>query len=338
MCGSRRHRPWQGKGEGRLPLLVRPTERNNGIPAAGCSIIVEAPEETPASPAVQIRCFVDAGVANVVYGVPAEISEYLIPHPVIRKISFTGSTAIGKHLAALTGAHMKRATMEQGGHAPAIVFDDADVEVASKLLSTNKFRNAGQVCISPACLVVQETHYEQFVDRFVGCATAVEVGDGLAQGTTTGPLANTRRVAATEGFIADAVQRGANVRTGGRRIGNRGNFLEPTVLTAVSEEARVMNEEPFGPLAVIAPFSDFDDVVAEANRVPYGLASYPYTRSANTANVIIAAVEAGMTSINHHGLTLPEVQFDGVKDSGYGSEGGLEAIESYLATKFVSQA
>ena len=233
---------------------------------------------------------------------------------------------------------MKRATMELGGHAPAIVFEDADVELASKLLAANKFRNAGQVCISPTRFLVQEKVYEHFVDRFVGYAKTVKVGDGLAQGTTMGPLANIRRVAAMEGFIADAVQHGANVRTGGSRIGNKGNFFEPTVLTDVSKEARVMNEEPFGPLAVIAPFSDFDEVVAEANRLPYGLASYAYTRSAKTATAIAAAVEAGMMSINHHGLALPEVPFGGVKDSGYGSEGGLEAIESYLVTKFVSQA
>jgi succinate-semialdehyde dehydrogenase/glutarate-semialdehyde dehydrogenase len=256
---------------------------------------------------------------------------------VIRKISFPGSTAIGKHLAALAGAHMKRATMELGGHAPAIVFDDADVEVASKLLAANKFRNAGQVCISPTRLLVQEKVYEHFVDRFVGHAKAVKVGDGLAQGTTMGPLANTRRVTAMEGFIADAVQHGANVRTGGSRIGNKGNFFEPTVLTDVSKEARVMNEEPFGPLAVIAPFHSFDDVVAEANRLPYGLASYAYTRSAKTANAIAAAVEAGMMSINHHGLALPEVPFGGVKDSGYGREGSRYGLDDYLSIKYLCQ-
>ncbi|MDR3539117.1 MAG: NAD-dependent succinate-semialdehyde dehydrogenase, partial [Acetobacteraceae bacterium] len=310
--------------------------------AAGCSIIVKAPEETPASPAVLIRCFVDAGipagVVNLVYGVPAEISEYLIPHPIIRKISFTGSTAIGKQLAALAGAHMKRVTMELGGHAPAIVFDDADIEAASKILSTNKFRNAGQVCISPTRFLVQKKVYEQFVEQFVSYAKQVKVGDGLEKGTTMGPLANPRRITAMEGFIGDAVKRGAKVQTGGNRIGNKGNFFEPTVLTGVPKDARVMNEEPFGPLAVIAPFGDFDEVVAEANRLPYGLASYAYTRSAKTATAIAAAVEAGMMSINHHGLALPEVPFGGVKDSGYGSEGGLEAIESYLNTKFVSQA
>ena len=164
--------------------------------AAGCSIIVKAPEETPASPAELIRCFVDAGmpagVVNLVYGVPAEISEYLIPHPVIRKISFTGSTAVGKHLAALAGAHMKRATMELGGHAPAMVFDDADVELASKILATNKFRNAGQVCISPTRFLVQEKVYDQFVERFVGYAKKVKVGDGLENGHHHGPAGQCR--------------------------------------------------------------------------------------------------------------------------------------------------
>jgi succinate-semialdehyde dehydrogenase / glutarate-semialdehyde dehydrogenase len=310
--------------------------------AAGCSIIVKAPEETPASPAELIRCFADAGVPagviNLVYGVPAEISEYLIPHPVIRKVSFTGSTAVGKQLAALAGAHMKRVTMELGGHAPSIVFDDADVDLASKLLATNKHRNAGQVCIAPTRFLVQEKIYDDFVDRFTAYAKAVKVGDGLDKDTRMGPMANPRRIAAMEGFIADAVQKGAQLRTGGHRIGNKGNFFEPTVLTDVPKDARVMNEEPFGPLAVIAPFASFDEVVEEANRLPYGLAAYAYTRSARTATAIATSVETGMISINHHGLALPEVPFGGVKDSGYGSEGGLEAIEAYLHTKFVSQA
>jgi succinate-semialdehyde dehydrogenase/glutarate-semialdehyde dehydrogenase len=310
--------------------------------AAGCSIIVKAPEETPASPAELIRAYVDAGVPagviGLVYGVPSEISEYLIPHPVIRKISFTGSTPVGKHLAALAGAHMKRVTMELGGHAPAIVFDDADIDVASKILSASKFRNAGQVCVSPTRFLVQQAAYDGFVEKFVAAAKAQKVGDGLESGTTMGPLANTRRVQAMETLIADAQKHGAQIRTGGKRIGNKGNFFEPTVLVNVPREARVMNEEPFGPLAVISPFNNFDDVVEEANRLPFGLAAYAYTRSAKTANAIAAAVESGMMSINHHGLALPEVPFGGIKDSGYGSEGGSEAIEAYLNTKFVSQA
>ncbi len=310
--------------------------------AAGCSVIVKAPEETPASPAELIRCFADAavpaGVINLVYGVPAEISGYLIPHPIIRKISFTGSTAVGKQLAAIAGAHMKRVTMELGGHAPAIVFDDADVDTASRLLAGAKYRNAGQVCVSPTRMLVQERVYDQFVSGFLQHSKALKVGDGLEAGTTMGPMANPRRITAMETFIGDATQRGATIQTGGHRIGNKGNFFEPTVLTDVPKDARIMNEEPFGPLAVISPFGTFDEVVTEANRVPYGLASYAYTRSAKTANAIAAAVESGMISINHHGLALPEVPFGGVKDSGYGSEGGSEAIENYLNTKFITQA
>ena len=310
--------------------------------AAGCSIIVKAPEETPASPAELIRCFADAGVPagviNLVYGVPSEISEYLIPHPIIRKMSFTGSTAVGKQLAAIAGAHMKRVTMELGGHAPSIVFDDADIDLAAKLLSITKLRNAGQVCVSPTRLLVQENVYNEFVGKFTEGVKAARIGDGMESGTQMGPMANPRRIAAMEAFIGDAVQKGATLKTGGHRIGNKGNFFEPTVLTDVPMDSRIMSEEPFGPVAVIAPFKSFDDVVEEANRLPYGLAAYAYTRSAKTAQAIAASVETGMISINHHGLALPEVPFGGVKDSGYGSEGGSEAIEAYLNTKFVTQA
>ncbi len=310
--------------------------------AAGCSIIVKGPEETPASCAALVQCYVDAGlppgVVQLVFGTPAEISEYLIPHPTIRKVSFTGSTPVGKQLAALAGLHMKRATMELGGHAPAIVFADADVEAASRQLAASKFRNAGQVCISPTRFLVQDAVYEQFVDRFTTLAKAVKVGNGLEDGTQMGPLANPRRITAMETLIADAVQKGAEVRTGGKRIGNVGNFFEPTVMTGVNKEMRVMNEEPFGPLAVIAPFTAMEDLVEEANRLPYGLASYAFTRSTATASTVAARVEAGMMTVNHIGLALPEVPFGGIKDSGTGSEGGTEAIESYLNIKFITQA
>ncbi len=309
----------------------------SGALAAGCSIIVKAPEETPASPAELIRAFADAGVPagviGLVYGVPSEISEYLIPHPTIRKISFTGSTAVGKQLAALAGAHMKRATMELGGHAPAIVFDDADVDQASRMLAASKLRNAGQVCISPTRLLVQEKVYDHFVDSFVANVKKAKVGDGLESGTTMGPLANTRRLSAMDAFIGDASKHGATVRTGGNRIGNKGNFYEPTVLTDVPREARIMNEEPFGPVAVISPFRGLDDVVAEANRLPYGLASYAFTRSTRTATALATSVEAGMMTINHIGLALPEVPFGGVKDFGLrlgrriGGDRGLSGYE-----------
>ena len=310
--------------------------------AAGCAFILKGPEETPASCAELVRAFVDAGtpagVVQLVFGVPAEISEYLIPHPVIRKISFTGSTVVGKHLAALAGAHMKRATMELGGHAPAIVFNDADLDNAAKILAANKFRNAGQVCVAPTRFIVQQEVYEPFLDRFVREAEAIKLGNGLEDGTTMGPLANGRRVAAMESLIGDATQKGGKVRTGGKRSGNKGYFFEPTVLTDLSPDARVLNEEPFGPLALFMPFSTFDEAIAEANRLPYGLAAYAYTRSASTATALGAGIESGMVGINHHGLALPETPFGGVKDSGYGSEGGAEGLEPYMVTKFVTQA
>ena len=310
--------------------------------AAGCSIILKGPEETPASVADLVRAFADAGVipgaVNLVFGVPSVISEYLIPHPVIRKISFTGSTAVGKHLAALAGLHMKRVTMELGGHAPAIIFEDADLDAAAKILAANKYRNAGQVCVAPTRFLVQKKVYDSFVDKFITASKKVHVGNGLEPGTTMGPLAHDRRVAAMEGFVSDAVEKGAEIETGGDRLGNKGFFWEPTVLTHTPQNSRVMNEEPFGPVSVMVPFNDFDDAVKEANRLPYGLAAYAYTRSARTANLIGSAIESGMVSINHHGLALPEVPFGGVKDSGYGSEGGSEAIEAYLNSKFITQA
>ena len=309
--------------------------------ATGCSIVIKGPEETPASCAALVQVFHDAGVPagvlNLVYGVPSEISQYLIPHPIIRKITFTGSTAVGKQLAALAGQHMKRSTMELGGHAPAIVFGDADPDLAVKILSANKFRNAGQVCVAPTRFLVQESLYPKFVQDFTAAARALKVGDGLAEGTQMGPLAHARRVEAMEGFVSDAVMHGAKIETGGRRIGNKGYFFEPTVLTNVPKSARAMNEEPFGPLALIAPFRTYDEAVQEANRLPYGLAAYVYTRSGKTAADIGADIESGMVSINHHGLAVPETPFGGVKDSGYGSEGGTEVLDGYLVTKFITQ-
>ncbi|OHV84804.1 NAD-dependent succinate-semialdehyde dehydrogenase [Rhizobium sp. LCM 4573] len=309
--------------------------------STGCSIIVKAPEETPASPAELIRAFADAGipagVVNLVYGVPAEISEYLIPHPVIRKISFTGSTPVGKHLAALAGRHMKRATMELGGHAPAIIFNDADLEKAIEVTAGAKFRNAGQVCVAPTRFLVQDGIADKFLDGFVKAAKAIKVGNGLEDGVTMGPLANDRRIPAMEDMINDAVSHGAEIKTGGRRIGNKGYFFEPTVVADVPTSAKVMNDEPFGPLAIVNRFSTFEDAIEEANRLPFGLASYAFTGSVKTAHELGRQMEAGMLTINHNGLALPEVPFGGIKDSGYGTEGGSEATEAYLETRFVSQ-
>jgi succinate-semialdehyde dehydrogenase / glutarate-semialdehyde dehydrogenase len=309
--------------------------------AAGCSIIIKGPEETPATPAALVQAFADAGlpagVVNLVFGNPAEISAYLIPHPIIRKITFTGSTPVGKQLAALAGQHMKRATMELGGHAPAIVCEDADLDIAAKVLAVGKFRNAGQVCVAPSRFLIHDSVYDTFVDKFAAAAKALKVGNGLDEGTTLGPLANPRRLKAMETLVKDALEKGAQLVTGGRRVGESGNFFEPTVLKNVPNSAKAMNEEPFGPLALMVSFKSLDEAITEANRLPYGLAAYGYSRSMQTVDKLSAAIESGMISINNTALALIETPFGGVKDSGYGSEGGSEAIESYINRKFVTR-
>ncbi|RWR31172.1 NAD-dependent succinate-semialdehyde dehydrogenase [Sinirhodobacter populi] len=309
--------------------------------AAGCSIIVKAPEETPASPAAMIRCFADAGipegVINLVYGDPAEISSYLIPHPVIAKISFTGSTPVGKQLASLAGLHMKKATMELGGHAPVLVFDDVDVDAVAQLMAGHKFRNAGQVCVSPTRFLVQNDIADAFTERFADIAGKLRVGPGSDPNSQMGPLANERRIPALERMIADAVDKGGRLVTGGHRIGNEGWFFEPTVLADVPVTAEVMNEEPFGPLAVINRFDTADAAIAEANRLRYGLAAYAFTQDIATANRLQTEVRSGMLTMNHLGLALPEVPFGGILDSGIGTEGGSEAIDAYLDTRFVTR-
>ena len=308
--------------------------------AAGCSIIVKAPEETPASPAELIRAFIDAGVPagviGLVYGDPAQISSYLIAHPTIRKVTFTGSTPVGKQLAALAGQHMKRATMELGGHAPALVFDDADIDLAARTLAGAKFRNAGQVCVSPTRILVQRGVFDAFVEKFVSLTQQIKVGNGQDKDVVMGPLANDRRAPALTALIKDAADQGAKVHTGGKPIKGPGYFFEPTVLSGLTTQMRIMSEEPFGPVALLVPFDTVEDAVKESNRVPFGLASYAFTTSMKTAHILSTRIEAGMLSINHQGIGLVEVPFGGVKDSGYGSEGGTEAIEAYLNTKLVT--
>jgi succinate-semialdehyde dehydrogenase/glutarate-semialdehyde dehydrogenase len=313
-----------------------------GALAAGCAIIVKGPEETPASCAELVRAYVDAGIpagaVNLVFGTPAEISEYLVPHPSVRKVSFTGSTSVGKHLAALAGQHMKLVTMELGGHAPVLVLADSQVEAAARALCGNKFRNAGQSCINPTRFLVERAVYGRFVDAFVTAAKGIKVGDGLDPATNMGPLANARRITAMEEMVADAVKKGAVLKLGGKRMGTRGYFFEPTVLIDVPVEARAMNEEPFGPVALIRPFGDLEEAIAESNRLPYGLAAFAFTGSHAVATQVAARVHSGMVSINHFGLGIPETPFGGVRDSGYGFEGGSEAIEAYLQTRFVTMA
>jgi succinate-semialdehyde dehydrogenase / glutarate-semialdehyde dehydrogenase len=308
--------------------------------ASGCSFLVKAPEETPASPAALLQAFVDAGVppgtVGLVFGDPAQISSYLIPHPIIRKVTFTGSTPVGKQLAAMAGAHMKRVTMELGGHAPVIVAADADLALAVKAAGGAKFRNAGQVCISPTRFLVHNSLRDAFAQALVKHAQSLKLGDGLSEGTTLGPLANPRRLAAMAHVMADAAAKGAKLATGGERVGTEGNFFAPTVLTDVPLNADVFNNEPFGPVAAIRGFDTLDEAIAEANRLPFGLAGYAFTQSIKSAHQLAQRLEVGMLWINQPAAPSPEMPFGGVKDSGYGSEGGPEAMEAYLVTKAVS--
>jgi succinate-semialdehyde dehydrogenase/glutarate-semialdehyde dehydrogenase len=308
---------------------------------AGCTIIIKGPEDSPSAVVAIARMFHDAGlppgILNLVWGVPAEVSEYLIKSPIVRKISFTGSVPVGKQLASMASAHMKRSTMELGGHSPVIVFDDAEIERAAEMLVGFKFRNAGQVCVSPTRFYVQEKAYDKFVAKFIDATRAITVGHGLEPATRMGPLAHERRVPAMESFVEDARAVGANVQVGGGRMAGAGNFFAPTVVTEVPDHARLMTLEPFGPIAPITRFSTFDEVVARANSLPYGLASFAFTSSAKTSQAIGMALEAGMVSINHWGLALPELPFGGIKDSGIGSEGGTETFDGYLNTKLISE-
>ncbi|WP_225780837.1 NAD-dependent succinate-semialdehyde dehydrogenase [Xenophilus sp. Marseille-Q4582] len=308
--------------------------------ATGCSFLCKAPEETPAAPAALLRCFVDAGapagVVGLVFGNPAEISEYLIPHPVIRKVTFTGSTPVGKMLAGLAGQHMKRVTMELGGHAPVIVAEDADVELAVKAAGAAKFRNAGQVCISPTRFLVHSSLVNEFSKAFTKHAQALKLGDGLAEGTTLGPLANPRRVTAMAKVVEDARQRGAEILTGGERVGEAGNFFAPTLIGNIGTDSDLFNNEPFGPIAGIRAFDRLEEAIAEANRLPYGLAAYAFTKSFKNVQLLSNKVEAGMLWINQPATPSAELPFGGIKDSGYGTEGGPEAMEAYLNTKAVS--
>jgi succinate-semialdehyde dehydrogenase/glutarate-semialdehyde dehydrogenase len=326
--------PWN------FPVLT-PARKVGGALAAGCALILKASEETPGACVELVRCFADAGlpagVLNLVFGVPAEVSEHLLAKDAVRKISFTGSIPVGKHLAQLAAKGMKRTTMELGGHSPVVVFGDADPEKAADIIAAFKYRNAGQVCISPTRFYVQEDVYGRFLKRFTEYANGLKLGDGLEKGITLGPLASARRLDVMEGFVADAKARGGKIVTGGKRRGNQGFFYEPTVITDVPDDCKIMTQEPFGPLAPIVTFKTFDEVVARANSLPFGLAAYAFTTSSTTAAAIGDAIESGMVGVNSIAVSTPETPFGGVKESGHGSEGGIEGLSAYLATKFISQ-
>jgi succinate-semialdehyde dehydrogenase/glutarate-semialdehyde dehydrogenase len=287
------------------------------------------------------RAFHDAGlpkgVLQVVFGVPAEVSEHLVRSPVIRKVSLTGSIPVGKTLARLAAEGLKVVTLELGGHAPVIIDGDVDPDPAADLAVAAKFRNAGQICIAPTRFLVHQAIADRFVARFTERAAAIKVGDGLAPATQMGPLANARRVEAMERLVDDAVSCGARLRTGGERVGNIGNFYAPTVLTDVPDRARIMQEEPFGPVAPINTYASLDEAITRANALPYGLAAYAFTRSADHAARLGAELEVGLVGLNSFIIAQPEVPFGGVKDSGYGRESGSEGLEAFLVEKTITQ-
>jgi succinate-semialdehyde dehydrogenase / glutarate-semialdehyde dehydrogenase len=320
--------------------LSSPARKVAGALSSGCSIILKASEETPAGAVQLVRAFHDAGlpagVLNLVFGNPAEISEYLIPQSRIRLITFTGSIPVGKHLAEMAGRYMKPAIMELGGHAPVIVCDDVDPAATADTSVIGKSRNAGQVCVAPTRFFVQEAIYEQFAQSFAEKAKQLKVGNGLDQSTQMGPLANARRIDAMETLVADAKAKGARVLAGGHRLGNRGYFFPLTVLADLPDDARAMNEEPFGPLALVNPVKTLDEAIEKANSLPYGLAGYAFTRSAANADRLADGIEVGNLSINHFVASVAETPFGGVKDSGYGREGGTEGLQCYTITKNVS--
>ena len=320
--------------------LASPARKVAGALSAGCSIILKASEETPAGAVQLVRAFNDAGVppgvVNLVFGTPSEISEYLIPQPAVRLVTFTGSIAVGKRLAAMAGGHMKPAIMELGGHAPVIVCEDVDPIKTAATSVLGKTRNAGQVCVSPTRFFVHTAIYERFATAFAEKAATVKVGDGLDPANQMGPLANPRRLEAMDAFVADAKAKGARLLAGGSRLGNRGYFFPLTILADVPEDARAMREEPFGPLALLSPIRTLDEAIERANALPYGLAAYGFTHSASNAERLAEGVEAGNISINHFVASIAETPFGGVKESGFGREGGTEGLQCYTVAKNVS--
>ncbi|MEM9635912.1 MAG: NAD-dependent succinate-semialdehyde dehydrogenase [Pseudomonadota bacterium] len=320
--------------------MSQPARKIAGALASGCSVILKAAEETPAGALHIAQAFHDAGlpagVLNLVFGVPSEISSYLIPKDQIRLVAFTGSTVVGRHLTGLASDHMTSVLMELGGHAPVVVCDDVDPVQVGPICASRKYRNAGQVCTSPTRFYVGRTQFDAFAESFVRSAEGIVVGDGLENGTEMGPVANDRRLAAMSELVEDAVSCGAELRSGGRRIGSKGYFFEPTVLANVPDTARIMSEEPFGPIAIINPVDCVDDGIRQANRLPFGLAAYGFTHSAANVEKLVDGVETGNLSINTLEASLPETPFGGVKSSGCGREGGEEGLHHYTVVKNVS--
>jgi len=320
---------------------ITPARKLSAALAAGCSVVLKPGEESPSSALALARALDDAGlpkgVLQVVFGVPDQVSSHLIASPIIRKVTFTGSVPIGRLLSARAAEGVKPITLELGGHGPVLVFADADIEKAAVEGVANRFRGTGQVCISSTRFLIQREAYAEFVEHFVAATEALKIGDGMDPQTQVGPLANPRQLAKMEQLIADAVEKGARVLAGGEALPGAGYFFQPTVLADVPMNARIMHEEPFGPIAILMPFDELSDGLQEANRLPYGLSAYAFTSNARTAIDVADGLEAGMIGINQYRIVATELPFGGMKESGHGSEGGIEGIEHYLTNKFISQ-
>ena len=316
--------------------------RKLGAPiAAGCSVILKAAEEAPASALAVLECLHDAGlpkeVGQAVFGVPDEVSRHLLASPIIRKLSFTGSTAVGRHLMKLAADDCKRTTMEMGGHGAVLVFDDVDVDQVLGVMVPSKFRNAGQVCVSPTRFIVQEGVFKRFRDGFAERAKVLRVGSGLDASVQMGPMANPRRPEAMDRLIGGSVAAGAKLHAGGQRLGDRGFYYKPSVLSEVPRDADIMNEEPFGPVAIINPYGSEQEMIEEANRLAYGLAAYSWTNDARRQKRLAREVESGMFCVNTTTLGGPDAPFGGVKWSGHGHENGPEGVMACMVLKTVHE-
>ena len=323
-----------------FPALL-PSRKIAAALAAGCSIIVKPAGETPACCAAIVQACHDAGVpsgvVNMLTGNSGQIAEQLIRSPLVRKVSVTGSVPVGKQILSLAAEGVKKVSMELGGHGPVVIFDDFDPVAAADVCAPTKFRNCGQVCISPTRFYVHEDSYDAFSSRFAEIARSLKVGRGLEDGVQVGPMANKRGLETIQRMTEDAVDRGAELLAGGKPPAgfNKGYFVEPTVLGRVPDDAMVMTEEPFGPIAPITTFTDYDDVMRRANSLPFGLAGYVFSNNLSVATRAYEDMEVGMVGVNEMLLATAEAPFGGVKESGMGREGGSLGIHDYLDPKYV---
>lgn len=320
---------------------ITPSRKISGALAAGCTVVIKPSEETPAIALEIVRALQDAGlpegVVNMVFGDPAAISTQLLQSPLIRTVTFTGSIGIGRAMAERAATGLKRITLELGGHAPVLVFPDAEIDAAVDAISAAKFRNAGQICTSPTRMYVHESIYEKFRDKLVSRAASIKVGNGLDAGTQMGPMANPRRLEAMTQLTEDAMNQGAAIAAGGKRLYDKGWFWAPTVIDHFTNDCAAANTEPFGPMALLQPFSTFEQALEQANRLPFGLASYVFSQNIRIINNACAAIQSGVVCVNHCRASLPETPFGGIKESGIGREGGLEGLKEFLQVKYISQ-